>query len=285
VRAFPFTDSHILLTRSPTDLLHEVSLRSSTNFMDAHNLAIVLCPNLVSSASPARDIAMCAIPNGPTMHASIPSAPQPEGRTTLGSLVKLCIQRYYEVFDEVEDVSEARAPPPAHDQPGDTPSSASPTSSPRFPAFRRQSVLSRGSSNRDSRIDDDELLDDEMLVMPIGPAGGAPPSSWASASAGGAHTVSSSTFRPRHRTGLSGGGSRSLHNGGGAGGAGSAYGTARARSVVSIEPHAVMGRGSIAIGRGTTRKSAGAGVQAIGVTASGFFSSPPGAEGDGAPSA
>ncbi|KAI0033134.1 hypothetical protein K488DRAFT_78077 [Vararia minispora EC-137] len=258
--------NYILLSHT-LHLLHEVSNRSNVNLMDAHNLAIVVCPNLVSGSSPARDIAMCTIPNGPTMHSSIPTTAAPvEGRTTLGQIIKLCIQRYYEVFDEVEDRSEALLP--RKEEPG-TPSS---TSSPRLAQFRRQSVLSKSSSNRDSRIDDDESIDDEMLVMPIGPGGGAPPSSWA----GGPHTIGASTFRPRHRSGLSGGGSRSLHTG--AGGAG---GTARARSVISVEPavSGTMRRSSITIGRGTSRKAPGAGVQAIGVTASGFFS-PPNAEGD-----
>lgn len=251
--------------------MHEVSLRSSVNLMDAHNLAIVLCPNLVSSPSPARDIAMCAVPSGPSLHPSIPttSNPQPEGRTTLGAIIKLCIQRYYEVFDEVEDLLEARYPRGEVDQPG-TPSSTSSSFGAR-PAPRRQSVLSKASSSgtRDSRaLDDDESIDDAMLVMPIGLAGGGPPSTWS--------TVGPGAFRPRHRTGLSGGGSRSMHT---TAGGTSNPGTVRARATASVvegPTGTARGKGSIAVGRGTTRKSTGSAVQAVGVTASGFFTPPDG---------
>ncbi|VDB87380.1 unnamed protein product [Peniophora sp. CBMAI 1063] len=256
--------SHVL------HLMHEVSLRSSANLMDAHNLAIVLCPNLVSSSSPARDIAMCAVPSGPQLHPSIPttSNPQPEGRTTLGAIIKLCIQRYYEVFDEVEDLLEARYPRAEADAPA-TPSSTSSSFGSR-PAPRRQSVLSKASSSgtRDSRaLDDDDSIDDAMLVMPIGPAGGGPPSTWSTVGAG---------FRPRHRTGLSGGGgSRSMHT---TAGAASNPGTVRARATASVmEAPGGSRKGSIAVGRGTTRKSTGSAVQAVGVTASGFFTPPEGA--------
>ncbi|KAI0315610.1 hypothetical protein OF83DRAFT_1131219 [Amylostereum chailletii] len=279
---FPFLPrcNYILLSHV-LHLMHEVSLRSSINLMDAHNLAIVLCPNLVSSSSPARDIMMCAVGGGvvlpPSLNGGAPP-PQHEGRTTLGMLIKLCIQRYYEVFDEVEDRSEALPLPRTPD--GDAPSSGS--SSPRMPnaQFKRMSVLSKGSSNRDSRgFDDDESIDDAMLVMPIGPGGG-PPSSWAGA---GSTTVGPGAFRPRHRTGLSGGGSRgsssaakSMHTMGNGAGNGGVGGGARAHSTISVE-NGTMRRGSISVGRGTTRKASGAAVQAIGVTASGFFSAPPGA--------
>ncbi|KAK7448517.1 hypothetical protein VKT23_013779 [Stygiomarasmius scandens] len=148
--------SHIL------HLCHEVSLRSASNRMDAHNLAVVITPNLVKGSNPVRDVQMCVIPAapGPTVstltppspnssnpnsprsttlspasplqasytaspsspsrsHLSpnvppSPSTPQTpstpaaisENRTTLGMVIKLCIQRYYEVFDEVLDRGE-----------------------------------------------------------------------------------------------------------------------------------------------------------------------------------
>lgn len=112
------------------DLMHDISLRSASNRMDAHNLSVVLCPNLVSGSSPIRDVQMCAVPGGPALfeqqeqqqqqHSSLPSSSSipslsisnkatasAEGKTTLGAIIKLCIQRYYEVFDEVMDPSEA----------------------------------------------------------------------------------------------------------------------------------------------------------------------------------
>ncbi|KAJ3903086.1 hypothetical protein F5879DRAFT_961223 [Lentinula edodes] len=115
--------SHVL------HLMHDISLRSASNRMDAHNLSVVLCPNLVSGSSPIRDVQMCAVPGGPALFeqqeqqqqpsslpssSSIPSlsisnkaTASAEGKTTLGAIIKLCIQRYYEVFDEVVDPSEA----------------------------------------------------------------------------------------------------------------------------------------------------------------------------------
>ncbi|KAI0260222.1 hypothetical protein BC834DRAFT_901746 [Gloeopeniophorella convolvens] len=264
-------------------LMHEVSLRSSTNLMDAHNLTIVLCPNLVSGSSPARDIAMCALPGGPTLHPSLsPSPSSSQGRTTLGMIIKLCIQRYYEVFDEVQDRSEAL--PPArvfHEDDAASSSSSSPNISgaPFSNAQKRLSMLSRGSSNRDSRgFDDDDSIDDTMLVMPVSPAFGGSPKAWTPGANG------TGNFRPRHRSGPSGGSgaaaapmssTRSMHTLGNAPGTfGSGQGN-RARSTISIEKGSgTMRGGTISVGRGTLRKASGAGVEAVGVTAAGFFAPP-----------
>ncbi|KAJ7621909.1 Rho GTPase activation protein [Mycena polygramma] len=92
--------SHVL------HLMHDVSLRAASNRMDAHNLAVVLCPNLVASkTNPARDVMMCSVPGGPALFTRAPSdraapasnpAALAEGKTTLGTVVKLCIQRYFE---------------------------------------------------------------------------------------------------------------------------------------------------------------------------------------------
>jgi Rho GTPase-activating protein 1 len=138
---------------------------------------------------------------------------------------------------------------------------------------------------------EDEDIDDEMLVMPIGMeysnggtgqngnGGAGPPSAWGAAGAGNG---SNSTFRPRHRSNVSGAasttgyGARSvMSNGGGV------YGSTRTKSLVSVEKGSgvagtgTVGRkGSIAVGRGTTRKASGAAVEAVGITASGFFSAP-----------
>ncbi|KAA1469611.1 Rho GTPase activation protein [Dentipellis sp. KUC8613] len=276
--------NYILLS-NVLHLMHEVSLRSQTNLMDAHNLSIVLCPNFVKSPSPARDVMMCAVSGGPALHPALaqamsaPNNASHEGRTTLGAVIKLCIQRYYEVFDEIVDRAEA-LPPTRSFEEGAFPSptaSSSGSSSPQFARPKRQSVQSRGS-NRDSRtLDDDEDIDDAMLVMPIGPNGAgphSPPSAWGAAASG-------SQWRPRHRTGQSGGGpaqaARSMHTMGNGNGNGNGYGTVgKAKSTISIERglHGTAKKGSISVGRGTTRKSSGAGVEAFGITAEGFFAPP-----------
>ncbi|EEB92256.1 hypothetical protein MPER_09264 [Moniliophthora perniciosa FA553] len=97
--------SHILpfycirLADQEVDLMHEVSLHAAMNRMDAHNLSIVLCPNLVKGTNPAKDVMMCTAPGGPQQQ-------QPQNNTTLGTVIKLCIHRYYEIFDEVHDRTE-----------------------------------------------------------------------------------------------------------------------------------------------------------------------------------
>ncbi|KAL1746530.1 hypothetical protein HDZ31DRAFT_33971 [Schizophyllum fasciatum] len=281
--------SHVL------HLMHEVSLMSASNRMDAHNLAIVLCPNLVSSKAPMRDVMMCSIPNGPSPF-DTPSAPSAassatssplsassEGRATLGMVIKLCIQRYYEIFDEVRDRSEAIAPTT------DTAVVSSSSSS--------ASGASQGPASGTFRIADE---DEEDSIDDIAVDGGLP-------SHGRKHSVQRpvnghgppSAFRPRHRTTQSGmsnqsgvsnrsnksGSGASLRSapapGGGRSPQQGEFGTVgRARSTISID-HGGFGtigaggkKGSISVGRGTTRKSAGAGVEAIGITAAGFFAPP-----------
>ncbi|KAJ7133435.1 hypothetical protein C8R44DRAFT_611721 [Mycena epipterygia] len=275
--------SHVL------HLMHEVSLRAASNRMDAHNLAVVLCPNLVASkTNPARDVWMCSVPGGPALFARsspTPPASNPaalaEGKTTLGTVVKLCIQRYFEVFDEVRDRAEAVPTRARAHAESSASSSSSSASDFRAPSPRRQSVRSALSQN------EDEELDDAMLVMPIGMGHGSgqngggpasPPSAWGVAAPGG-----QSTFRPRHRSTMSGAsstaanGTRSVLSNGGGG----MYGSSRTRSLVSVEKGSAaaglgtVGRkGSISVGRGTTRKASGAAVEAVGITAEGFFSAP-----------
>ncbi|KAG1732412.1 uncharacterized protein EDB91DRAFT_1151795 [Suillus paluster] len=269
-------------------LMHEVSLRSSVNRMDAHNLAIVICPNLVKSSNPLQDVMICSVPSGPSM-SSIPSTsatPTPavltpptdssNGGTTLGSIVKLCIQRYYEIFDEVHDRSEAvppstrrsTSPPSSEDSSGSLPKQARPM----------------------SLRSDDEEIDDAVLVMPIGPGGSGIASTnenLASVWGGGgadtnAHAV---PYQPRRRKvpGSAGGngnggnesGVRSIsddnHNSAGR------RNRSKARSTLSIERAGSVlgsGKGSISIGRGTLRKASGSGVEATGITAGGFFTAP-----------
>ncbi|KAH9851764.1 Rho GTPase activation protein [Lenzites betulinus] len=265
-----------ILLSSVLHLLHEVQLRAASNRMDAHNLTVVICPNLVSSSNPMRDVMMCAVPSvpmlpdtvraggpTPTAHPMQNAAALAEGKTTLGQVIKLCIERYYEVFDELPDRSEALPQDIVHPLPpfADGPSPGSP------------------SNNRDSAFLDDEEIDDAMLVMPLGPSASGGSSS--QSRFGHAPNSSLSGFRPRHQTSQSRDATaRSTHTAfGGQGGGGGGYATVnKARSTISIERGNPARKGSIALGRGTQRgKGAGAGVQAIGITAEGFFAAPDGA--------
>jgi len=264
-----------ILIPFPADLMHEISQRAEANLMDARNLSLVLCPNLVKSRQPVVDVMMCAIRGGPTiLQSNAPTSPIPaptDGQTTLGVVMLTCIQRYYEIFDEVLDRSEALPQSLFTEELNEEWKPAAPRPI--------------------SCNEDDESIDDAMLVMPIGPPGQSnsngrtgqfqqqPPSTWGSHMKGGLVP-----YRPRHRNRLSGSAVPSVHSMSGAGngsigGGGGMYGTpsmGKPRSMVTIEPGSGTNgkRGSISIGRGTTRKSSGAGVAAIGITAEGFFTPP-----------
>lgn len=258
--------------------MHEVSLRSNINLMDAHNLAIVICPNLVKSPDPMRDVLVCSIPSmssTPSTTAT-PAAAEPTTTTgsfdgtTLGSIVKLCIQRYYEIFDEVPDPSEAglftrRSPSP--------PSSSEASSNSLTKQARPLSLRS-----------DDEEIDDAMLVMPIGPSGPGAAFTGADSVAvwtgGGGADITTLPYRPRQRKllrsiGSNGIGVRSINDD-------NYNGTwqdrrSKARSTISIERAGNefgSGRGSVSIGNGSLRKASGSGVEAMGITADGFFTPP-----------
>ncbi|EIM81513.1 RhoGAP-domain-containing protein [Stereum hirsutum FP-91666 SS1] len=353
--------SYILLSHV-LHLMHEVSLRSSTNLMDARNLTVVLCPNLVQSPSPARDVMMCAVPGAPSFSTHSPSpaspspsanlnspnsplpppphspvtpslsqsaaasAPRPPQPTTLGMIIKLCIMRYYEVFDEVLDRSEALPASRVGGVVGGNGSMGSGSGNGVSVATKRASVLSNGSAKRDSRaLDDDEDIDDAMLVMPIGPDAGphenrnggrngngciegnengvapsmsTPPAQFsypyrARQRPSPLQNSNSNTYSPRHPPPSA---TRSLHTVISTSGPPSSYSpsspsphsafggsASRAKSTISIEKGEKHGgtwrKGSISIGRaGSTigkSKSVGAGVEAHGITASGFFTPPP----------
>ncbi|KAJ3913841.1 Rho GTPase activation protein [Lentinula edodes] len=303
--------SHVL------HLMHDISLRSASNRMDAHNLSVVLCPNLVSGSSPIRDVQMCAVPGGPALFeqqeqqqqqpsslpssSSIPSlsisnkaTASAEGKTTLGAIIKLCIQRYYEVFDEVVDPSEAiqrawkgTAGFQGFPQPGSVIGNGFHDRS-DFVSQLRIDNHKRNSSGFHTNPDDDEDIDDAMLVMPIGPNHGR----HTDPNGGGPSTSSSSSSmspqpHPQHRNTLSNGSrrskpTRSVHTDYGSASY-ATYSRGKARSTISIEKGSgsTIGpgkKGSISIGRGTNRKSTGSGVAAIGVTAEGFFAPPSGVE-------
>ena len=262
--------------------------------MDAFNLAIVICPNLVKSSNPMRDVMMCTVPvpdmSTPSRTTStatlaqlqLPhSLPEREGKTTLGIVIALCIRRYYEIFDEVVDRHDAVAPWRAvhsHKWGADGASSAS--GSPRQPTY----VLEDG--------EDEDDVDDEMVVMSVGIENKVQPHSSASS---GPPSVLGPIPQPhwtkQHKdTHSNENDPRLMYNDHSSS---SAYngllrsshphtGNSKARSMVNIDgsghssANSSSGtrRGSITIGRSTTRKGSGAPVEAISVVASGFFTPP-----------
>jgi len=242
-------------------LLHEVSLRASSNKMDANNLAVVICPNLVKGSSPVKDVVICTIPNGPSLHPSarlsIPSDASDEGKTTLGQIIKLCIERYFEVFDEIPDRSEARQTL-THHVDGDVSALVPPS----------PSLQSHPSRNRDSIIEDEEDIDDAMLVMPIGPSGTKPPSAW---------TSGGSKYSPKHKESNSAdfATTRSVFSAAPSTATNGLGTVGRSKSMISIDKtYGSSRKGSISVGRGTLKKSSGSGVEAMGITANGFFAPP-----------
>ncbi|CAA7264927.1 unnamed protein product [Cyclocybe aegerita] len=300
--------AYILLS-NVLHLLHDVSLRSATNRMDAFNLAIVVSPNLVKSPNPIRDVMMCSVPV-PTAVAGLDSdmstsgfsnafhpddgadAATSEGKTTLGMVIALCIRRYYEIFDEVVDRSEAIPP---------------------WRALRNQGIVGDGTSDGSGSpkqptyvLGDEEDLDDDFDADGH-PHPASPTHQHISAAAGSSNgrgtkrhknTLSNaSSARSPFRNSISS--SPSAWNTNSSSGAttraapsslsppkGQAYPThGKAKSMISIEKSGLSSilangtakRGSIAIGRGTTRKGSGAAVEAVSVTAEGFFT-PPGGE-------
>lgn len=231
--------------------MHEVSLRASTNRMDATNLTIVLGPNLVKSSSPLRDVQMAAVSTS---------------EATLGTILKVCIQRYYECFEDMPDRTDAVVPPEEVSDEASIGSLAS-------------------SATLDEMVDvDDEDIDDAMLVMPLGPSAStesasSTPSAWSGASGQAPYKVRTKKSAPSSRSGTL---ARSMHAPT-EHSAGNTVGKSRTRSLISVDRGdtsvpGTIGRSSIRIGRGgngTVRgKTAGAGVSAVGVTASGFFAPP-----------
>ena len=249
-------------------LLHDVSLRSASNKMDALNLAIVISPNLLKGSNQARDVAMVSVPGTPAFFDrpnSNNGNTQEERQATLGMVIALCIRRYYEVFDEVVDPSEAV--PAWRTLHGDNVPYLSVTGSPEQPMY----VLSNEG--------EEEEEDDDRLQRRV-----SPPLSLVGASLAGSPPK-------RHRSTLSSGSNsestRSMHtligetNGSNRIGDVSYPTYGKAKSTISIEKNggasgneSGTSKGSISIGRGTTKKGSGANVEAIGVTAGGFFSAP-----------
>ncbi|KIK80190.1 hypothetical protein PAXRUDRAFT_833676 [Paxillus rubicundulus Ve08.2h10] len=275
-------------------LLHEVSSHSLKNRMDAHNLAVVICPNLVKSSNPMKDVLMCAVPGGPSVtddSLSLPFSPTSrpvsdptttlsglssgsfsEERTTLGAVIKLCIQRYYEIFDEVRDRSEP------------VPASRHLSRSPSPPSSSESSAsLPKRPPPTSLIVDDEDSIDDAMLVMPIGPAGNMGSTPDSNSSQGPQNTAIGNGSRPvfpyqprQRKSPVVALGVRSVNKDTSRGGYSYAS-RSRARSTLSIERAGggfASGQGSISIGRGTLRKATGSGVEALGITAGGFFTAP-----------
>ncbi|CAE6439377.1 unnamed protein product [Rhizoctonia solani] len=168
-------------------LLHDVSLRSSVNKMDAHNLALCIAPNLVRSNDPIRDVKMCAVPGAASMTApNSPAPPRKPGSTTLGDIVRVCIERYFEIFEDVPDRGDA-LPVPAELKFDDETSTLAGMSgsslmdsavlvgdSPTEPLSADTSVTTLESMPRSSVDIEDDELNQAMLVMSVTPEPQAP---------------------------------------------------------------------------------------------------------------
>ncbi|KAG8703043.1 hypothetical protein FRC11_011025 [Ceratobasidium sp. 423] len=168
-------------------LLHDVSIRSSVNKMDAHNLALCIAPNLVRSNDPIRDVKMCAVPGAATMTAlSSPVPPRKPGSTTLGDIVRVCIERYFEIFEDVPDRGDALPVPTElkFDDETSTLAGMSGSSlmdsavlvgdSPTGPSSADTSVTTLESMPRSSVDIEDDELNEAMLVMSVTPEPQAP---------------------------------------------------------------------------------------------------------------
>lgn len=255
-------------------LLHEISLRSDVNRMDARNLAIVLTPNLVASSNPLKDVQICAVegspePLSPASRSSPPSPPIAEagkrgGKSSLGTIIRICIHRYFEVFDEISDRTEAADL--TFDSGGLDGTSDTLSGSTSLDANKRLSLLR-----------DDDSLDDTMLVMPLGP-NGIPSSTAKQFSDSASNMVKPRAWPPK-------GGARSVTSGDGRS-APATLNKARTRSLFASTADDALtssstsdltgknGFPSSVSANGTLRKSSGAPVAAHNVTASGFFTPP-----------
>ncbi|CAE6442332.1 unnamed protein product [Rhizoctonia solani] len=173
-------------------LLHDVSLRSSANKMDAHNLALCIAPNLVRSNDPIRDVKMCAVPGAASMTSGtwnspgatpITPAPRKAGSTTLGDIVRVCIERYFEIFEDVPDRADA-LPVPAELKFDDEASTLAESSlmgsavlvgdSPTEASSADTSMTTLESMPRSSVDIEDDELNEAMLVMSVTPEPQAP---------------------------------------------------------------------------------------------------------------
>jgi Rho GTPase-activating protein 1 len=258
--------------------------------MDARNLAIVLTPNLVASGNPLKDVEICSVKDSPGSMFGVSSIggeqASREGRTTLGTIIKLCIHRYFEVFDEMADRAEAMERDPFSvgglSDSGQAPSTnSSVPSSPLGVASSATSV--DGVAKRHSLLRDDDSLDDTMLVMPIGPSGSSSRISPTTHNFSESGTTSSTTrvWPPGAK-----GTVRSVVSGESRVPAHGTLTKTRARSLfapasenggpVPAFNSRKNGLPTSVSANGTLRKAAGSAVSAHSVTASGFFAQQPG---------
>lgn len=104
-----FPPSKLILLSYVVELLHLTAQRSERNKMDSTNLATVWGPNLVKSNDPLRDMAICAVKGAPQMttgmappsdnDANEESSTPPVASCTLGTILRVCIDHYYEIFE------------------------------------------------------------------------------------------------------------------------------------------------------------------------------------------
>jgi len=292
--------------------MHDISLQSHINKMDAHNLTIVLCPNLVRSANPMRDVQMCAIQSGSSISSSnaLRSTDSVEAigsqkklhedrdKTTLGMIIKLCIERYWEIFDDAANpVASSSHVRTLHSQ---TSRVSSHHLSPEITLSPGpQSTLPTHLTVAEGDGEGDEDIDDTMLVMPIEPSPGLgkyrsdAPVSWAegvqrtrlpgvppTTASGSISRLSTRTNNiqiPNLISSDSSSPSRSTYSPS-ANDTVTPYPTySKARSFFSNQG-GMSGtnprRGPISVGKGVVRKSRGSGVESMGITAEGFFAPP-----------
>ncbi|KAH7099000.1 Rho GTPase activation protein [Auriculariales sp. MPI-PUGE-AT-0066] len=277
----PSLHSHaaVVLLSYVLHLMHNVTLRSAHNRMDAHNLALVLAPNLVAGTNPARDVQMCLMSGSanPLPFPGLQRSSSAEGSMSLSAVLKICIERYFEIFDEHRDRGEALAPTAANSmEPPSAPFVVSDDTSSdnASPLIMQTSPTQRGPASP-TRATASVSTPPSAFGKSRYRVMSTPPSAMqtsAFASNGSSGSLADSDLP----------GTRSLY-GGSDNVSPSASGTMRSktRSLLSIEKTLTAngGRGSISLSRGvgTLRKSTGAAVEAISVTASGFFTPPGGA--------
>lgn len=159
--------------------MHDVSLRVSVNRMDAHNLAAVLAPNLIKGKNPTRDVILCSVIPGASpfeAQASTQSSPSDKDRGTIGMIVKLCIERYHDIFNGPAEVTCTSPVTTASITATTTVDSdldlttTSMSTAASMASLGGSTVVE--SSYLGGKGDEDEEIDDAMLVMPIGPSAG-----------------------------------------------------------------------------------------------------------------
>jgi Rho GTPase-activating protein 1 len=242
--------------------------------MNATNLSMMITPNLLKGSNPVRDIMMSSVPSptagtgmsaGTAVSTFAPESPDPsgtsEGKATLGMVIAFCIRRYYEVFDELVDRTEAVAP---------------------WKGIERPAVVAEDASGTYILGEDDDLDDELSDIQRVPHQQGA--------SAGPSSRIPAALKRHKQKNSLESNNpstsARPLHESNSP----SAWNVrfppnifptnGKARSAISVESspfgNTNLRRGSITIGKAATRKGSGSAVEAVSVTASGFFTPPEG---------